>query len=655
MDAYKMIKYPTLIEAKNIAIDTETHDPNLRTHGAGWATGDGKILGVSVAVDGWKKYFPIRHTRGGNEDVDTFRRWFKEQVCETKATKIFHNANYDVGWIKQDLGLDIQGPLVDTMLAESLINEHKDKIHGMSSKPYSLGFMAPEYLGVQKQNTVLEDYCDRNGIKWKRDVRSVIHKIPSNIVGAYAEDDADQTLRIWGKQQEEIKRQELEQITQLEFDLIRLFVKMRFKGVRVDISRAEHVARTLRAKEEMLQAQIDSIAGMEVNVHAPKSMLKAYETNGFPYGKTSRGNPSFAEPVLSGLSDPLSPLVLKLRSYTKVRKDFVEGVVLQKSRHGRIYAQINQLKADENGTISGRLSYSMPNLQQMPARDPELGPLMRSLFIAEDGCLFGSFDYSQQEPRLGIHYASITNCQGAQDAVDYFQEEEADYHNMICELIRDDFNDMPKDDKKEFRSKNKEVTLGKSYGMGFDKLRAKLNMSEAEAREFINKYNECVPYVKELSDHCMNTVSFRALEEDRTGWLRTLLGRKCRFPLWEPSGLNYKQRQQVKPLPWDKFVEAQRDPNNPNFYGRSPKLAFAYTAYNKLMQSSSADQTKMAMKLCDEAGLVPCLQVHDELNDSGLESEKQAHQYSDIMREAVKLRVPSKVSVGIGPSWAEAK
>lgn len=649
------MKYPTLNGYKNIAIDTETHDPDLKKSGAGWATGNGDLLGVSVAVDGWKKYFPLNHKVGNNEDIDTFRTWFKEQVCESKANKVFHNANYDVGWIKQGLGLDIQGQLIDTMLAEALINEHKDKLYGSKERPYSLAFMAKEYLGEDKQSSVLEDYCTKNAISWKGDVRSAIHLVDSSVVGEYAEADAEQTLQIWDKQNKILYDDDLTQITKLEFDLINLFVQMRFKGVRVDFSRAEQVVDRLKAKEGILQARIDSLAGMEVNIYAPKSMRQAYDKKGYPYGKTAQGNPSFSDPVLAKLTDPISPLVRKLRGYTKVRKDFIEGVVLQKSVNGRIYAQINQLKTDEHGTISGRLSYSMPNLQQIPARDPELGPLVRSLFIAEDGCMFGSFDYSQQEPRLGIHYAALSKCTGAEDAVKYFQNEDADYHNMICELIREDFNDMPDKERKDFRSKNKNVTLGKSYGMGFDKLREALGMTNTEAKEFIDKYNTCVPYVKELSDICMNMVAHRAFKEPHVGWLTTLLGRKCRFPLWEPSGLTYKERLSVTPLTWDKFVEAQKDPDNDMFYRRSPKLAFAYTAYNKLMQSSSADQTKMAMKLCADAGLTPCLQVHDELNDSALETEQQAKLYADIMREAVKLKVPSKVSIGLGPSWAEAK
>jgi DNA polymerase I-like protein with 3'-5' exonuclease and polymerase domains len=182
------------------------------------------------------------------------------------------------------------------------------------------------------------------------------------------------------------------------------------------------------------------------------------------------------------------------------------------------------------------------------------------------------------------------------------------------------------------RKEAKTVNLGIMYGMGQGKLANTLDISKEEAKELLEVYHSKVPFVKQLADR----VATRANQQ---GQVRTLLGRKCRFDLWEPASFGYK-----KPLPYEDAVKE---------YGPAPlRRAFTYKALNKLIQGSAADQTKKAMAECYSEGLIPLLTVHDELCFS-VSSEDQASRIKEIMENCVELRVPSKVDQELGKNWGE--
>ena len=131
---------PDIFDAKTIAIDVETKDPNLKTKGPGWPTGDGEVVGYAVAVDGWKGYIPIRHGGGGNIDERIVNNWMKK-VCESPAEKIMHNAQYDAGWLRR-MGFTVKGRIIDTMVIASLLDENRFS--------YSLNALAFDYLSKTK-------------------------------------------------------------------------------------------------------------------------------------------------------------------------------------------------------------------------------------------------------------------------------------------------------------------------------------------------------------------------------------------------------------------------------------------------------------------------------------------------------------------------
>jgi DNA polymerase-1 len=184
------------------------------------------------------------------------------------------------------------------------------------------------------------------------------------------------------------------------------------------------------------------------------------------------------------------------------------------SKEGRIHGHINQLRSDDGGTVSGRLSMSNPNLQQIPARDPELGPMIRSLFLPEEDEQWAAIDFSQQEPRILVHYAQIFGkwksrpLGGAQEFVDgYNSDASMDFHTMVAEMAQ-----IP-------RKQAKTINLGMMYGMGVNKLADQLDVDVDTAKELTKQYHNRVPFVKEL----MNGVS-RAVDQKDDGSIRSLEG-----------------------------------------------------------------------------------------------------------------------------------
>jgi DNA polymerase I-like protein with 3'-5' exonuclease and polymerase domains len=272
-------------------------------------------------------------------------------------------------------------------------------------------------------------------------------------------------------------------------------------------------------------------------------------------------------------------------------------------------------------------SSSNPNLQQIPARDKEIKKLIRGLFIPEDGQKWGSFDYSSQEPRLLVHFAASLGDDHRHRMVDKIVEAyhtgDVDLHQMVA-----DFAGIS-------RKQAKVVNLGIMYGMGKDKLAAQLDISKEEATDLLATHHAKVPFVKGLAD-------IASKQAAANGQIRTILGRRCRFHLWEPASFGYK-----KPLPFD---EAMKE------YGSPLRRAFTYKALNKLIQGSAADQTKKAMADCFAEGLLPMLTVHDELCFS-VEGDDQARRIKDIMENGLSnvLKVPSKVDVDLKDNWGEVE
>ena len=633
-------QFPDLRQAEEIAIDLETKDPELKKIGSGVLRNTGEIVGIAVAVDGWKGYFPIAHGEGPNMDKDKVLSWFKD-ICASPATKIFHNAMYDVCWIRK-AGIQINGLIVDTMVAASLVDENRFQ--------YTLNSCSWSFLNKGKNESQLIKAAKERGLDPKADM----WKLPAMEVGEYAERDAELTLQLWQKFKQQIIEDDLQDIFNLETDLFPCLVDMKFLGVRVDVPRAHELKQQLQLQEDMLLHRIKKESGVDIQLMAARSIAPLFDKLKLPYSRTEKTNePSFTKNFIANHKHPLVRMIADARKINKVRTTFIDSIIKYEYA-GRIHADINQIRSDDGGTVTGRFSYHNPNLQQIPARDPDTGPLLRSLFLPEKGMKWGCFDYSQQEPRLVAHYGIKAELPSAYIIADeYNNNPGTDFHKIVSNMA-----EIP-------RSQAKVINLGLFYGMGKANLQAELGVTEQKAKELFKQYHTKVPFVKQLTNRIMNIAQNK-------GMIRTLLRRRCRFPKYEPILRGSDWGHYVSPEDHERIQELQDmgphmkdnegnlikdkngDPKKNYWYNNPIRRAFTYKALNRLIQGSAADMTKKAMIDLHKEGIIAHIQIHDEL-DFSVMNDLEAAKIKDIMESAVDLEVPNKVDYESGPNWGSIK
>ena len=602
--------YPDLSGESLIAIDLETCDPDLKETGAGWATGKGHIIGIAVAVEGSAWYFPIRHANGGNLDARMTLGWLREVCSMEDCTFVFHNAMYDVGWLKRE-GVEIKGKIADTMVAAPLLDENRFS--------YSLNNLGFDYLKERKDERALRDAAKEMGL----DPKSEMWKLPAHFVGRYAEQDAALTLRLWKQMLGLMIAAELSSIFDLEMRVQKVCLAMRERGVRVDLEKADRVKIRLQKEEEEILHRVHKETGVDVNIWAAASVAKVFDSLNLTYPRTAKSEaPSFTKNFLATHDHQIAKDIVRARELNKARTTFIDSIT-KHTINGRIHAEIHQLRSDDGGTVTGRFSYSSPNLQQIPARDAGISPLIRGLFLPEEGEMWGSFDYSSQEPRIVVHYSSLLKMRGADKFVEAYQADpRSDFHQLAADIVG-----VP-------RKQAKTINLGLFYGMGVNKLGEQLGLDFESAKELFAVYHDKVPFVKELTSRVSSIA-------DNRGVIRTLLGRRCRFDKWEPRAFGVHKAYS--------HDEARQ------IYGDMTMLkrAYTYKALNRLIQGSAADQTKKAMVDLYDAGILPMIQIHDELAMS-VATREQGEKIMDIMQNCVALEVPSVVDAELGPSWGEA-
>jgi DNA polymerase I-like protein with 3'-5' exonuclease and polymerase domains len=603
--------FPDLKNYKYIAIDLETRDPDLKIRGSGAIIGNGEIVGIAVAVDGWSGYYPIAHQGGGNLEKNKVMDWIKD-VCSSDSVKLFHNAMYDVCWLRA-AGVHINGHIVDTMVMASLIDENR--------LSYTLNSISYEFLGEVKDEKALIEAAQ----SWGIDPKSEMYKLPAMYVGNYAEKDAVLTLELFKVLSREIQKQSLQNVFDLETQLFPCLLDMKFKGVRVDIEKAKLLKQQLTNQEQEILLKVKRETGIEPQIWAARSIATVFDKLGLHYERTDKSHaPSFTKNFLQEHKHPIVQMIAKAREINKAHTTFID-TILKFTHKGRIHADINPIRSDQGGTVTGRFSYANPNLQQIPARNKELGPMIRSLFLPEVDHKWGCFDYSQQEPRLVVHYAATTEpiCfdESVTKIVEEFKNDSVDFHKTVAIMAGIS------------REQAKTINLGLFYGMGKAKLQAELGLNtKAEAEKLFNQYHDNVPFVKEL----MNKTSQFA---QTSGSIGTLLGRRCRFNKWEPATFGMHTAMS--------FEEAERT------YGRGRiRRAMTYKALNKLIQGSAADMTKKAMLDLYNEGIIPHIQIHDELDISVID-DNHAKKIVEIMENAVTLAIPNKVDYESGETWGD--
>ena len=634
-----MTLLPSWASAKRVAIDCETRDPDLRKLGVGAGRRpDSYVTGISFAIeDGDSFYLPIRHEGGDNLPVEQVFRYLKDQAKLFKGDIVGANLPYDLDYLGVE-GVEYNEAKFfrDIQIADPLICE----LH----QSYSLDNIAKRWGFAGKDEELLR----KAALDYRLDPKKDMWRLPARFVGSYAAMDARLPLDVLRRQEREIDGQGLWGVYDLESKLLPVLVKLRRRGVRIDLDQLERIERWSEAQELLAINEIKRLTGINLgmnNVWKAAALAPILEQIGVRVGKTATGKPNIDKDALAHIDHPVARALERTRKVNKLRTTFAESV-RDHIVGDRLHCTFNQLKRqreDGQGTAGaayGRLSCEHPNLQQQPSRD-EFAPAWRAIYLPEEGKLWAANDYSQQEPRMAVHYASIARSQigefAWQSAIqardNYRNDPNTDFHQMMAEMAG-----IP-------RKPAKNIFLGLSYGMGGAKLCHELDLptrrlvraergrvipadteegrqliaegafnwegAGEEGQKLLDTFDAKVPFVKKLAKAC-------EIRAKQVGYITTLSGRRCRFPT----------------------------DMNGNF-------DWTHKALNRLIQGASADQTKTAMVALSEAGFDMIIQVHDEVAFS-VDSVKEAEAAADVMRNCVPLEVPSKVDVEVGKSWGHS-
>ncbi len=627
---------PSWHDATRVAVDIETRDPQLKKLGIGVRRG-GYVVGVSFALrrpgvrdQAW--YLPMRHEAGGNLDPTQVLAYLRDQATTFRNEIVGANFSYDADYLEQ-LGIAFRPSFFrDVQVAEPLLDELQYS--------YSLAAISERCGLTGKSEELLHKAAAHYGLKGGK---ADLWRLPAHLVGPYAEGDALLPLEILDVQDRRIdatdaadervqagKAKSLRSLWDLESEILPVLLKMRRRGVRVDLGHCDVVeARCVREEEDSCQALSIAVARKIVPDDLKKQKLMGpilEEAIGRPLGRTKKGLVELQGKKLKALHHPTVDLFLRACRFKKLRTDFVQSI-RDHAIGDRIHTTFNQVKRakddandEDEGTITGRLSSVDPNLQQQPTRDPDIGALWRRIYLADEGTEWAKLDLSSQEPRWLIHFAAETNCTGAAEVREQFRKNP---DTKLYEVLRDRIGWVGEEGKE----KAKTVYLGSGYGMGGAKFSRELGLPTKwiesrrrgwievagdEAQAIMDDFFRGVPFIPELNDKAQQVAA-------KNGFVRTVLGRRLHFERRKDGGPGYD---------------------------------FLYTAVNKFVQGSSADQIKKAMRDADKAGIPLLLQVHDEL-DISEPDRKTAHTLAEIMLEAVPCSVPHRVKPKFGPNWGQ--
>lgn len=643
------VEFPRLENEPVIAIDLETYDPELLTHGPGWGRGVGHIVGVAVGVpSGGRWYFPIRHEMPDgspapeNMPAETVLRWCARELTRPGQPKVGANLQYDVGWLAQE-GVNVAGPFIDVQYAEPLLNEHLFS--------YNLDTIAERHLGEHKVDEVLYDWLYRayGGAKGRKQAAN-IYRAPVALAGPYAEGDVDLPLRIWMKQKQRLEQQGLMDLFTMECALIPILVQMRMKGSPINQDALDPTIDAMHSKHDDALKALRKMVGFEVDPNKKDTLVRAFDALGLDYPTTKKGHPSFTKEFLESHPHAIAQHIREVRRWEKYAQ-FAEAYRDKFNHNGIIHGSYHPLKGDDGGTVVGRFSSSDPNLTNIPSRDPEAKKLLRGLFLPWDGEQYRSRDYSQIQFRIMVHYAMGGGADEAR--AKYQRDPETDYHNMAQELIHEMTGRLL--DRKPVKN----INFGLAFTMGLDKLAAGLGQTPEETKELLDAYHAGMPWLKYTSDR----ISAKGQER---GYIKGIGGRRHRFPLWEPKcwGLKHFVRpSEDKEEVIRRVEELVRNPPK-GVRGRLfPGVQRAYThlGLNRLAQDGEGTTIKRAMVACQEAGIydvtgVPLNTVHDEVNHSDPCTAQSAEAFAEmkhIMETTTKWKVPLLVGDEVGPNWAE--
>jgi len=630
-------EFPRLGDEKILAWDTETRDPNLEKLGPGWARNDVDMVGFSIATPERSWYFPMKHRDGGNLDARQCKR-FAADLLKRDTTKIMFNAQYDMGVFKKE-GLEVVGKIIDPMGAAAMLDGQRFT--------YGLDPLLKDFCGLEKDKRALTDAANAYGFNPVAD----LWKMHSSHAGEYGEYDAASLWPLWMKFKPMLEEDEMMPLFELEMELYYVWVDMTYRGVKIDEdwiaqSRAKLVAERAEIQKRFPRGHLDVMNATDV--------ARILEGEGIVVPKTAKTKkPSITKDWLEML--PAKTQVIKdiqrCRKLDKIVGTFIDGMITNHLVNGRLHPHWNPLKNDKDaGAVTGRVTSSHPSAQVFPKRDPEFGVMIRGAFVPDDGDEWVSADMSQQEPRWYVHYAGMMKCRGVKRMLEaYAKDPRTDYHTICAQ-----FSGLQ-------RKESKDMNQGFAYGMGQKKSEVSLQalgVSKERAVTVYETFHEELPYVKQLTE-------IICAHARQRGWVRSALGRKFKFDLWEPQG-NFSGMSREKGDRYNYCVPQKRDVANmlrgnegehPDWRGRSLVRAFIYRAPNRVIQGTSADQIKKAMlDIWKAGGPTMLLQVHDELNFSNSMGDKGVEIVRECMENSISpTLVPFLVDIDRSKRWLAGK
>jgi DNA polymerase-1 len=608
-----------LSSAKLIGFDCETKDPKLTSEGPGFIRGDASIVGIAVGTIDRSWYFPMRHLGGGNLDPDNVISFVKDTLA-LPCPKVAANAAYDLEALWSE-GIEVKGKIYDVIIAEALLEEERDS-------DYSLNTLCKTHLGTTKDEILLRQAASAYNV----DPKSGLWKLPAKYVGAYAEYDVTATIKVFQKQLIAMEKDYVLDAFDLETRVLPVLHQMRIRGCPIDEERLAKLSITLKEAEAKLYDELQKEHGEHFNPLSGPDLGKACDRKGITYLRTATGLPQFEGAWLQDHPHPMLQLVSTIRQTQKLKKDFVDGL-LSKVVKGRIHTQWVQLASDEGGTKSGRLASKNPNNQQIPAtkrrngKPNPIGAEIRACYVAEPGMQWFKNDYSQQEPRILVHFAALCKMDGAEAAAfSYRANPDMDFYQFVVDICQVN------------RRRAKDIYLSISYNQGLKAFSQSIGQSRDEAKVLLNDFNQKLPFIRQISDKCTMLAQTR-------GYVKTLSGRKRHFNYWEPAN-TYQMRDEginTQPVPLSKAHE--------KWPGVKLVRAWTHKGLNSVIQGSAADMMKYGLvKGYEEDKRIPYLSVHDEV-DGPVTDVEDAKRWQKTMSDCCKLLVPIKGDMSIGKHW----
>lgn len=576
-----------ILSQKEVCFDTET---------TGTDPMNADIVGMSFSfAENEAYYVPLSKNR---DEAQTTLNKFKPFFENEEIDKVGQNMKYDM-LVLMNYGIKVKGKMFDTMVAHYVIQPELR---------HNMDYMASTLLNYTTIH--IEEIIGAKGKNQKN-----MRDLSPNDVYEYACEDADVTLKLKNILADKLKEKECEELFyNIEMPLVPVLTKMEYDGVCLDTDSLKESAKRFTEELINIEKEITELAGQEFNISSPKQVgeilfdkMKIVEKP----KKTKTGQYVTSEEVLQSLKGKhkIVERILDYRGLKKLLSTYIEALPeLINPRTGKIHTSFNQTV-----TVTGRLSSSNPNLQNIPIRDDN-GKEIRKAFIPEEGCMFFSADYSQIELRIMAHLSGDANM------IESFNEGLDIHAATAAKIYKKDVSEVTKTE----RSKSKTANFGIIYGISVFGLAERMMVPRAEAKELIDGYFATFPSVKEYMNKSIEVAREKMYTE-------TIFKRRCYLP----------------------------DINS----GNSVVRGYAErNAINAPIQGSAADIVKVAMiniyNRFEREGIRSkmILQVHDELNFSVYPDEKEKVEQIVIeeMENAYKMKVPLKADCGWGKNWLEA-